>query len=307
MMLAFFSTRNKRSQLGVDFLPTGVAVVEVARGGKTPGSVMQSVFLPSAGLKQQAQALAEWVEHNKLQHSSCNCLLARHDVQILQLEKPPVTKDELLQAVKWKVKDLISYEVEQAVVDVYQLPHSPKTPREYINAVVANESVVQGYVDAIRQASLTLQVLDVYELVSKNYCHFCTLDAATVMLLQFADNEGLLTVYHQKDLYVARDFKIGLLDMEAALAQDEAIYDALLLELQRSMDYFESSYGLGQAQNLLVFPPGAGTGRMAKYLQNYVNYDIGFISVPHADNGADDRLEAHCFPAYCAALRGIVA
>ncbi len=306
-MPGIFSTRNKRSQLGVDFLPTGVAVVEVARGGKTPAGLMQSAFLPSAGPQQQAQALADWVEHNKLQRTPCNCLLARHDVQIFQLEKPPVAEDELLQAVKWKVKDLIGYEVEQAVVDIYELPHSPKTPREYINAVVANESVVQSYVDMIRQASLELQVLDVYELVTKNYCHFCSLDASTMMVLQFADNEGLLTVYHHKDLYVARDFKIGLLDIEEAMAQDEATYDALLLELQRSMDYFESSYGLGQAQNLLVFPQSDGTERMARYLQNYVNYEIEFVHVPAAGGEVADALEAHCFPAYCAALRGVVA
>ena len=303
-MPGLFSSKAKRVQTGIDFLPTGVAVTQVSRERKNAGVLLQSAFLPSAGALQQAAALRQWVHDNHLQHVTCHCLLARHDVQLLQLEKPAVADDELLQAVKWKVKDLISFDVEKSVIDVYELPNSPKTPVEYINAVVANEDVVARYVDVVRESGLELQVLDIYELATKNFIQSQPLENSTTMVLQFSDNDSLVTIYHHGDLYVARDFKIGLLDIEAALHQGEDTYDALLLELQRSMDYFESSYGLGLAQKMLMFPQTAGTDRMASYLQNYVNFDVEFAHITSAD-GAENALDVHCFPAYCAALRGV--
>jgi MSHA biogenesis protein MshI len=304
-MPGLFSSKAKRVQIGIDFLPTGVAVVQVSSERKNAGALLHSAFLPAAGAQQQAEALHKWVHDHHLQHAPCNCLLARHDVQLFQLEKPAVTDDELLQAVKWKVKDLISFDVEKSVVDVYELPHSPKTPAEFINAVVANEDTIKHYVEVIRESGLELQVLDIYELATKNFCQLQHDENTTTMILQFSDNESLVTIYHNGDLYVARDLKIGLLDIEAALGQDEDAYDAMLLELQRSMDYFESSYGLGLAQKMLMFPQTAGTNRMASYLQNYVNFDIEFAQIKNAED-AGKAIDTHCFPAYCAALRGVV-
>jgi len=200
---------------------------------------------------------------------------------------------------------LISYDVEAAVVDVFQLPPSPKSPASHINAVVANEDVVSGYVESIKQTGLILQVIDVHDLVTRNYCRASDVLDSTVAVLQFTDNEGLVTFYHKQNLYVARNFKIGLLDIEAALDEGEATYDSLLLELQRSMDYFESSYGLGMLQKMIIFPQSPGTERMAKYIQNYVSYELEFAEINVGINGQQQPLDTHCFPAYCAALRGI--
>lgn len=303
-MPGFFTSKNKRSQVGVDFMPTGVAVVEVAEAKKGYRQVKQSDFLPAVGSTEQAKVLKGWVDKNNLHNTSCISLIAKHDVQLFQLEKPAVEDEELLQAVSWKINDLINYDAETAVVDVFQLPPSPKSPVNYINAVVANESVVGGYVENIRQAGLKLEVIDIHDLVTKNYCRVSGISGSTMAVLQFSSNEGLVTIYHDQDLYVARDFKIGLLEVEAALNEDETTYDSLLLELQRSMDYFESTYGLGMVQKMLIFPQTEGTIRMAKYIQNYVSYEMDFAEV-NTNNSGQHQIDTHCFSAYCAALRGI--
>ncbi len=305
-MAGTFFSSAKKNRIGVDFLPTGVAVAEVTRTDKENTSVNRQEFLPASGMTRQVEALHQWVQQNKLQKSPCHCLMARHDVQLIQIEKPQVPAEELAQAVKWKIKDLIHYDVEQAVVDTFELPRSPKTPAEFINAVVASEAVVRQYVDAIRQAELDLQVLDVHELVTRNYWLSRQNEAAnTAMILQLTDNESYITIYHQQDLYVSRDIKTGLLAVDAAQGQGEETYDAVLLEIQRSMDYFESSYGLGQTQKILVFPQTASTGRMARYLQNYLHADLEFIEISGGSDAGEDPINSHCFSAYCAALRGV--
>lgn len=289
--------------MGVDFTPTGVAIVDVYTSGKNKGGINHTDFLPSVGASEQSKALKSWVEKNSLQKANCVTLLAKHDVQIFQLEKPKVEDEELLQAVSWKIKDLINYDLATAVVDTYELPPSPKSPLHYINAVVANESVVGAYVDVIRDSGLELEAIDIHDLVSRNYFHTVENSEMTTALLNFTAHGGTISIYHDQDLYVTRDFKIGLLDIEAALEQDaESVYDNLLLELQRSMDYYESTYGLGMVNKTIIFPHGRATEKMVRYLENYVGYDLDFVNLDeHART-----MDSHCFSAYCAALRGLV-
>ena len=314
-MRGLFSSKANTVQVGVDFMPKGVAVVKVATGKKNLGQVLLSAFLPAVGDSEQAKVLHQWVEKNKLTKAPCVSLIARHDVQMFQLEKPAVEDAaELLQAVTWKIKDLINFDVETAVVDVFQLPPSPKNPKKYLNAVVANQSVVGAYVDKIKQSGLKLEAINIHDLVNKNLCKVYDFTEQTIAVLQFSETTSLMNIYHNEDMYVARDFKIGLLEVESAMdsdaaetggiEQEEPVYDSLLLEVQRSMDYFESSYGLGMVKKVLVFPRSPATERMLNYLQNYVGFEFDFAEVVTHQNAEDIPLDTHCFSAYCASLRG---
>ena len=302
-MLGISFSKNSTYQVGVDFMPTGVAVVDVARGEKNLGQVRHCDFLPAVGITNQSAVLKQWVSQKGLKNAPCVGLIAKHDVQLFQLEKPAVEHDEILQAVSWKIKDLISFDIDTAVIDVFELPPSSKSPASHVNAVVANESVVSSYVDLIKQFGLELKVLDVHDLVSKNYTSLHDFSDQTVSILQFSANDGMLSIYRNNDLYVARDFKIGLLDIEAKSDARESVYESLLLELQRSMDYFESSYALGMVQKLIIFPQTIATERMASYLQNQVGYEIDFTRIDF--QGEQQPVNPHCFAAYCAALRKV--
>ena len=67
----------------------------------------------------------------------------------------------------------------------------------------------------------------------------------TQAVLSLAESEGSLSIYHDTDLYVPRHFKIGIDQLEQAEDEGQGVYDSLLLEIHRSMDYFENFYGLG--------------------------------------------------------------
>ncbi len=301
-----FSLLRNRGVVGVDFLPTGVAVAETPVQGRDAGLIRRWEFLPSLGENDQDRVLREWVERNRLEKARCHCLMARHDVRMLQLERPPVEASELIEAVRWKIKDLISFDVDDAVVEVFELPPSPKSPRQQINAIVSRESVVRQYLTRIERAGLNFQVLDVQELVPRNLRRVMEfVEGRSLALLDFLGHDGLLTLYHGQDLYVARDFRIGLMDLKTAGNDSEDLYDQVLLELQRSLDYFESTFDLPLPRQLLMFPRQQVTERMAKYLQNFVGFDVDFVALRRIGGEVAEDLSPEPFPAYCAALRGV--
>ena len=305
-MVGLFSTAQQYKQIGLDFQSGGVAVVQVQSGKKRTGRLLHSEYLPAVGQQAQSQALGNWVSKNRQQKSSCVCLLADDDYDVYQIEKPQVETTELNQALGWCIKDLIDYDVDSAVIDSYPMPVSSKNNTQQLSVVSARESVVGSYVECIKSAGLKLTAIDVHDLVGK-YLE-CIRQGAnlTQAVLSLAESEGSLSIYHDTDLYVSRHFKIGIDQLEQAEDEGQGVYDSLLLEIQRSMDYFESFYGLGPVSRLLIYPKIQSTEKMGVYLQASTGFDIDFISV--GEDKADDKspaLEPHCFYAYCAAMRGV--
>ena len=301
--MGLFSKVKKDTQIGVDFLADGVAVTQVQAGSKGSGQIVRSEFVAAAGQEDQVEALKDWVHAHHLQKSMCVCLLASDDCDLYQVEKPEVGEDEMIQAVTWKIKDLINYDVGHAVVDSYPLPVSSKNNKQQVGVVAAREAVVANYVESIRSTGLELVALDVHELVRSNLQAISGSAGHTMALLTLAEDSGLLSIYHDSDLYVSRDFKIGLDKLRQASGEDPGEFDSLLLEVQRSLDYYESYYGMGTVTDLRIFPQVEATEKMAMYLQNLTNFDIDFV-VFGAD-AAGSSLDPHCFHSYCAALRGV--
>ncbi len=301
--MGLFSTAKKESQIGVDFLPDGVAVALVQTGKKNPGAIIRSEFVAAAGTQAQVEVLKEWVSANNLQKTPCVCLIANDDCDIYQVEKPEVDDSEMVQAVTWKVKDLINYEVAHAVVDSYPMPFSSKHKQQQVGVVAARETVISSYVESIKTTALELNALDVHELARSNLEAVQHSAGQSFALLTLTAGNGLLSVYHDTDLYVSREFMIGIDQLELASSEDESVFDTLLLEIQRSLDYFESFYGIGTVTNLRIFPQLKVIEKMALYLQNFSSFDIEFLSLDSADDSKG--LAQHCFHAYCAALRGL--
>ena len=53
--MGLFSAAQKDSQVGVDFLPGGVAVTQVQTGRKTPGRILRSEFVAADGQEAQVK------------------------------------------------------------------------------------------------------------------------------------------------------------------------------------------------------------------------------------------------------------
>ena len=301
--MGLFSSANKESQVGVDFLRDGIAIAQVSTGNRQPGSILRSEFVAASGEQAQVEALRQWVRSNHLQKTPCVCLIAQEDCDVYQVEKPEVDESELIQAVTWKIKDLVSYDVAEAVVDSYPMP-VPSNNKQQVGVVAAHETVVSDYVERIRSSALALNALDIHELARSNLGLVRQTAESSLALLSFDTDAGLLGIYHDADLYLSREFNIGIDKLGAAGTDDESVYDALLLEIQRSLDYFESFYGIGSVNDLRIFPRHPAVEKMVMYLQNLTNYDFDFVA---PDGGEGAELNPHCFHAYCAALRGIAA
>jgi len=160
-----------RAVVGVAFGSEGTAAVHVRPGRRDVLPTLgASTFQPHLAAGAGAGALAQWVDAHRLSGCRAVGVLAPGEYQTVQVEAPPVPANEVRQAAGWRVRDLIDFPLDQAVIDTYDPPESTQRARRNINVVVARRAAVAERVEELREAGLEIVAIDIPELVQRNIC-----------------------------------------------------------------------------------------------------------------------------------------
>jgi len=184
----------------------------------------------------QARLLEERVERLGLKRKPCHLVLGRDDYNLLLIEAPAVPANELREAVRWRIRDLIDFPVDQAVVDAFLLPEDrSRGGKRMAYVAVARRELIQQRIAQMEESHLKLLSIDIPELAIRNLALQVCDTSRGVALARLGQGVGSLFIVRGDDLHLARRFK---LPYQGGLLEDLPA-DVLVLELQRSLDYFE--------------------------------------------------------------------
>lgn len=239
-----------KGRLGLEIRPDGLAVAYFH------DNQLQCQFI-AVSAAQRDDALRNWVQDQQLKGRKCRVVLPVGQYKSYLIEKPQVADDELPEAVRWRLSDMLEFDVEDAVVDVFEFPEDAlrgRPPR--VNAVVCRNTIVKTVVDVVTQAGLELETIDIADLALRN--------AASRVLgsesdqpqacLYLRKGRGLVVFTKGATLYLARQIDFSL-DALNDPAQQDGVIQTLALEVQRSFDYFESELAQLPPQDLHLFGP----------------------------------------------------
>ena len=242
----------------------------------------------------------------------CSLLLGAGEYQLMQAEAPAVPDEEVRQALGWKIKDMLAYPVDEAVIEHIKIPQDPnaqagRTP--FVYAISARSALIRHYMDDFDSIKAELDVIDIPELAQRNISALLEEPQRCLAMLSFNDNGSLLTYTMGGELYHARAFEIsaGQLAQADKAAQDH-MHERLLLELQRSLDNFERQFSY-LSVNKLVLAPVPGQAALEEYLRENLYVPVQSLDLSEVMNlTAVDELEnpafqSRCFLALGAALR----
>ena len=253
-MLSLFKRRNQQSDLtAVALQAEGVAIAQVAHGGARP-RLQRLEFRAWDSAANDPKTLARVAHDFGLKRARCATVLAPDDYKLLLAEAPDVKADELKAAVRWRIKDLIDFHINDATLDVFELPNvgAAGGPRS-MYAAVARKQTIQARVDLLETAGMNLDVIDIPELAQRNLAALTPQDANGVVLLSLYADGGLLTVTKQAQMYFSRTIDVGFNALrESARAAD--YFDRIALEVQRSLDYYDSHFRQAPLAQLLIAP-----------------------------------------------------
>ena len=233
------------------------------------------------------------------------------EYQFLQVEPPEVSPEELKEAMRWRIKDLVDFPVDRATLDVLEVPAEGDggARRRNLFVACAPNDLLGKRIQLFQAAKLDLQAIDIPETVQRNVAALFEPAGRGVAMLGFTAEGGLLTFTFRGDLHASRRLEITLDQLlNADTEQRQALFDRIVLELQRSIDAFEHQHHHVSLAKLMVMPLPEEIGLAAYLGQNlYVAVeaaDLGsvmdLIKVPELRNPGR---QAQCFHLLGAALR----
>ena len=137
-------------------------------------------------------------------------MLDESEYSLLLTEAPDVKPEELRTALRWRVKDLIDFHINDATLDAFELPGADGNKSREMYAVAARNEAIRRRADALQNAGINLEVIDIPEMAQRNLAALLPEDAQGVALLSFTNRGGLLTISRQGDLYLSRGLDVGL-------------------------------------------------------------------------------------------------
>lgn len=233
----WFSAKLRQNEtIGVEFAADGVAFAHIRRLPTQQPLLVSSEFIPVEKVEDSAEILRGRLTKLGLNKIPCNIAMNSGSYQMLLGEAPKVPPEELAEALRWRVKDLIQFPIADAILDAFLLPEdSARGTSRMAYAVVSQRAQVTQLIAQAKTAQLNLQAIDIPELCLRNVAQACCDTKRGIALVKLGQGGGALQIIRDANLYLSRQFSLAY---NAGLL-DDLPGDALVLELQRSLDYFE--------------------------------------------------------------------
>ena len=281
-------------------MPDGVALaVNHLRDGAPHLETV--AFIEQAQPLTNSKVIAEYLSEHRLTDVPVSLVLQEGDYQLLLIEAPDVPVDELKDALLWRVKDLIQFNPEDAYLDYIELPDDAYRGRgKMIYVVVAERTLIDQRVDWLDALGVSAVAIDIPELALLNITEsLCAEEMGTAVLFLEEDRSNL-TMLSGSALYLARGLSYSPFDQ----------VENTVLDIQRSMDYFESQIGKPPCVRILILPLQVGETPLLMELRNNLSADVQSLDLADVV-GSDEPLRVDlqqvCLIAIAASLRNTEA
>ncbi|MGY0193744.1 agglutinin biogenesis protein MshI [Leptothrix sp. BB-4] len=262
-----FSRSAKRQQPGwLAVAPVG----ELARAAHVvwPAGEMrpQLRWVGSAGWQEPAVGLGQLRREPALRGLRSVALLQREQYQLLPLDAPDVPRESWRDAVRWQLKDMVDFPVDDAGIDLLEVPaDASQRGRAGLLAAVAPRTALEAIVQGGDEARMPWQAIDLPDTALRNLCTLGEDGPRGVALLWLGERHGALVITAMGELLMTRPLDLTLAQVEPTddpAPDATAAWDRAALEILRTLDHCERLFnrvGIGRLQVC----PGHATGFIA--------------------------------------------
>lgn len=302
---------RRKSQAGfaaVGIHPDGVSFVQVEPRGQELPLVSAWEFRPVVDGADFAKVLAKLADDHGLRKARCTTLLDPFDYRLLAAEAPPVPPDELAQAMRWRIKDLLDFNVQDATLEVFPSPvKASGSDLRAVYVVVAHNTALRQRIHLLDGANINLEAVDIPELALRNVASLMDAEDRGVALLCLAENSGFITLTRRDVLYMSRTLNIALDELRDT-SERAPLLERIVLEVQRSLDYYVSHLRQAPVDRLVLAPLPSGFPGLEGYFSDRLGIPVSLLrlnTLAQWPSAVPSDLEPRCLATFGAALRQV--
>ncbi len=301
----------------------GLALACIMKNNGAKPRLTECVFQPQLSDSKTTLNQLQLNSHEK--KTILTTLLGSNHFTLLLMQRPTVSDEELADAVRWQIKDQLSCPADEAIIQILDIPGQQERGRlPMIYVIAAHKDIVLSSIELLEETKFSLNFIDIPQLAQRNISSLLPEDLVGVALLNIQASESLLTITHEGELYLSRAIDIGYehleeaeqteqtekgLSIEQDYSETEDNIGKIVLEIQRSLDYYESHYGKATISNLVVAPLETDVTGLNQQLEDDLGITVRSLDlneIVETDLNLEAELQAKCFSAIGAALRQAV-
>jgi MSHA biogenesis protein MshI len=270
-----FSKVQPKDLLGVSLRQQSLAFFSSPEQGE---SQLKEVSSPLSDAPQQIKTQQEKYQLK----GQCCLVLAASQTQIVQIDKPNIPESELNAALKWQIKDLVSYSPEDMVLDYFDGPILAGG-NEKINVVCASKKDLLTLIEPLSLNGITLNRITTEEFAFSSLIP--VQNDACLMVCQQPNEEIVLLIVKQGKMFFSR--RLRGFSQIACKSEEElsfGIIDNLSLEIQRSTDYFERQLKQASIRSIEIIVPIAHEAVLARKISENTNVAVNLLTMPEGFN-----------------------
>lgn len=287
-----FLTPKRSPKQWLYFSASGITIFTISTLSNSQSTLSVLAYVTAENPILNAQTLANQIRRHV--KGKVNLLLSDSLYQLLLSDVPEVPEDEIESAIELKATDLLSYDIDDAALDVIRLPEQAYRGRMKMAFIVASrKEPLRQWAMALIKVGIRVQQIDIEHTQLRNLGNAVKNYNESGLFYVEANRSRLLLTFND-ELVLSRTFDIGwsslinektLADGELELTvtdenQTNIQLESLSLEMRRSFDYYESQLGLGAVSEVHLMCP-ADYQHLAEQLTRKLG--IRFINLPLND------------------------
>ncbi|MFY8273764.1 MSHA biogenesis protein MshI [Pseudoalteromonas sp. SSDWG2] len=243
------SNKKTETMIGVS-LCTETLLIIVLKKKNQQWYVSDSAQEPVTDLANAAQQIANLIQSVTSSPSQVYLLLPQSYYQIVQVDKPALEGEELIQSLPWTLKDVVTLSAERIVADYIDYPIQTANQQAKVNVFVADKQMLQPLIQTFDTPTMQLKQITAKETAiaqmtaQDNY--------ARMVIFQEPGQEPCVLIIREQQLLLNRRLRgFTLLENDPDELTVNNLSDAMGLEIQRSMDFYESQLKLPPIKEVL--------------------------------------------------------
>lgn len=224
-----------------------------------------------------ANHLIEDVDKYHLYGEQCQVVLAPSLYQLVLMDALEVPVDEMAKALRWQLKGLIDYPLNDIAVDAFIVPpHGGGKKRKKVFVAATLQSALLNKITFFENSLLKVIGVSIAELAISHLLNQGTLSTDSPVIVISYDNELChLYLFYQGELYLFRGLSIS----KSIMSPNSSANQDMLLEIQRSIDYCLMELKLPEPNHIIFTPSFYDAKDLFTYLQGEINKTVHVLDV----------------------------
>jgi len=213
------------------------------------------------------------------EQANITLVLAAEHYQTVAVERPQLPANEVADSLKFTLRDLVSLEPGNMVVDYYDMPLQP-VGQNNINVVAANKQLLKDWLVVAHKAKHKVVEITVDELCLAKLALSQVQQQPAMVLYQAANQLLRLQIIADGQLVLSRSIRNVPNLAGLSASQAEQAINTVLVEIQRSADFFESQLRQRSLNNLVIVIDSPIKTELEDAIEQQLGYQLERVNYP---------------------------